>query len=93
MTAWRLKLGPLELTWGMTKRSSKWPSYCRMCMRRDGLDPYSAESCEKALLCEHNPFKNTLVPTGAVAPTKVETTQRKTPRIQLQAKSNKHGPW
>ncbi len=56
MTAWQFKWGPLELSWGSSKRFSKWPSYCRMCMRRDGVDPYSAESCAKASSCEHNPF-------------------------------------
>ncbi len=41
---------------------SKWPSYCRMCMRRDGKDPYKVDECSKAKTCEHYPFKDKYTP-------------------------------
>lgn len=34
-----------------------WPSYCRMCWRRAGLDPYHQNACPDARTCEHYPFK------------------------------------
>lgn len=44
------------------KDKSKWPSYCRMCMRRDGLDPYEIRECQKKDTCEHYPFKGKYTP-------------------------------
>lgn len=44
------------------KDKSKWPSYCRMCMRRDGKDPYKVDECPKADSCEHYPFRGKYTP-------------------------------
>lgn len=44
------------------KDKSKWPSYCRMCMRRDGKDPHEIDECPWAHSCEHYPFKGEYTP-------------------------------
>ena len=41
-----------------------WTSYCRMCWRRAGLDPYVQLSCLDAKTCEHYPFKWNYKPQG-----------------------------
>ena len=44
------------------KKKSRWPSYCRMCMRRDGKDPYKETECLKSNDCEHYPFRDKYIP-------------------------------
>jgi len=34
-----------------------WPSYCRACIRRAGLDPYTTKECDEVATCEHYSFK------------------------------------
>lgn len=42
-----------------------WPSYCRMCWRRQGMDPYAQYRCPDDLCCSHYPFQNKYKPKGA----------------------------
>lgn len=62
VTELAIKIGRLAVSLRIGKEyKSKWPSYCRMCMRRDGKDPYKEEQCPK-LDCEHFPFKGKYTP-------------------------------
>lgn len=84
----KFKLGPLEIAWGMTKRSSKWPSYCRMCMRRDGLDPYEADGCSKHEDCEHYPFSSFSPLTSTISKKPKTQPVKKVPSV---VKGSSHG--
>ncbi len=44
------------------KKDCKFPSYCRACFRKRGIDPYTQSDCNMKEGCEHYSFRGRYEP-------------------------------